>query len=249
VYIKYLSTILNQSEAQLTIVKTGREALTKALNQAFDIILLDLRLPDLDGYDAAFQIRNTVNANRDIPILGMSAAGADREKAIICRITDILPKPLNTEGLVSRIHQALAAHKKGDNIAKETLTDAFYFDKRLDSEYLLSLYGNDIEHAEMMFETFLDESLPHWSGIMDAVGERDILLIKGMAHRFKPAVSMVGLTDIEKILVDLEKNISRYTHSEIKNIITLVNDKIGFYMPILKKELERLKSTIQVIAA
>jgi CheY-like chemotaxis protein/two-component sensor histidine kinase len=249
VYIKYLSTILNQSKAQLTIVKTGREALTKALNQAFDIILLDLRLPDLDGYDAAFQIRNTVNANRDIPILGMSAAGADREKAIICRITDILPKPLNTEGLVSRIHQALAAHKKGDNIAKETLTDAFYFDKRLDSEYLLSLYGNDIEHAEMMFETFLDESLPHWSGIMDAVGERDILLIKGMAHRFKPAVSMVGLTDIEKILVDLEKNISRYTHSEIKNIITLVNDKIGFYMPILKKELERLKSTIQVIAA
>lgn len=249
VYIKYISTILNQSEAQLTIVKTGREALAKAFNQGFDIILLDLRLPDLDGYDAAFQIRNTVNANRDIPILGMSAAGADREKAIICRITDVLPKPLNTEGLVSRIHQALAAHKKGDNITKETLTNTFYFDKRLDTDYLFSLYGNDIEHAEMMFETFLDESLPHWSGIMDAVEDRDILLIKEMAHRFKPAVSMVGMTDIEKIFIDLERNISRYSYSEIKNIITLVNDKIAFYTPILKKELDRLRTTIKAIAA
>ena len=87
---------------------------------------------------------------------------------------------------------------------------SFDFDSALDAHHLSNLYGADFEHAEMMFETFLQESLLQWASISDALEYSDILQIREMAHRFIPSVSMVGLTDVERILIDLEKNISAY---------------------------------------
>lgn len=99
---------------------TGREGLDMALSNTFDLILLDVRLPELDGFSVLSHLRGT----RETPVMILSACGAEEE-----RITgysngadDYLPKPFNVVELMLRI-QAILRRTKGV-VAAEMLSAA-----------------------------------------------------------------------------------------------------------------------------
>jgi DNA-binding response OmpR family regulator/two-component sensor histidine kinase len=203
VYKKYLTTILNQYQADITLAQTGIEALQLIDNQCFDLIILDLNLPELNGYETAMRIRHTDNLNQHTPIVGMSASDADREKIKACGMDDILPKPLSAEALTLRLQHVLEQKKpkitpyKSQNIHTKS---NFNFNLKLDVKHLNALYGHDIEHAAMIFETFLEESLPQYYTILDALEAQNYAEISVKAHRFKTAFSMVGFRKTHKKL-------------------------------------------------
>jgi CheY-like chemotaxis protein/HPt (histidine-containing phosphotransfer) domain-containing protein len=245
VYKKYLTTILSPFKADITFVNSGEKALQHIDNQRFDLILLDVNLSGIDGFTTAAEIRFTKNKNTHTPIVGMSASDINDKKIRACGMVDMLPKPLNTEGLTFRLQRILEGQKGifSQNINKNnsTLTN-FNFDKNLDGTHLATLYGNDFEHAALIFDTFLTESLPDFYTIFDALKTKNYGDIKSKAHRFKAAFSMVGLTQIEKQLTDLERNIFNYQEHKISEILKNMDVKITLLKPILKRELERLKA-------
>lgn len=245
VYIKYLTTILGQFEAQTIVVNSGEEALQRIDNQRFDIIMLDLNLKGIDGFTTASEIRFTKNKNTHTPIVGMSAGESEEKKVRACGMVDMLPKPLNTEGLTFRLQRVLEGQKGffTQNINNNKLHSTnFNFDKKLNGTHLASLYGNDFEHASLIFDTFLTESLPDFYTIFDALKAENYAEIKSKAHRFKAAFSMVGLTQIEKQLTDLERNIFNYSQHKISEILKNMDVKITHIKPIIEKELKRLQS-------
>jgi DNA-binding response OmpR family regulator len=252
VYKKYLTTILKQFNVDITFVNSGEDVLQRIDNQRFDLILLDLNLTGIDGFTTASEIRYTRNKNTHTPIVGMSAGEANEKKIKACGMVDMLPKPLNTEGLTFRLQRVLEGQKgfftQNINNNKLHITN-FNFDKKLNSTHLATLYGNDIEHASLIFETFLTESLPDFYTIFDALEAQNYVDIKSKAHRFKAAFSMVGLTQIEKQLTDLERNIFNYSQHKISEILKNMDVKIANFKPILEKELEKLKSAYNLKAA
>jgi DNA-binding response OmpR family regulator len=256
VYKKYLTTIFNQAESQIMTVNSGEEVLQLIDNQRFDLIILDLSLPGIDGYSTAFDIRNTTNINSDTPIVGMSASEPEREKVTICGMDDVLPKPLNTEGLTLRLKRVLENNKNGllqkispKNYQSKLSVANFNFSLKLDSRHLITLYGSDIEHAYLIFETFLTESLPQFLDVFEALEHKKYSDIKLKAHRFKPAFSMVGLTEIEEQLTDLERNIFNYSHDQITKILREIKEKITNFKPIIEMEFEKLRSALNLKAA
>jgi CheY-like chemotaxis protein/two-component sensor histidine kinase/HPt (histidine-containing phosphotransfer) domain-containing protein len=252
VYKKYLSSILSPFNADITFVNSGEEVLQRIDNQRFDLILLDLNLSGIDGFTTASEIRFTKNKNTHTPIVGMSAGEAQEKKVRACGMVDMLPKPLNTEGLTFRLQRVLEGQKGFfvQNISKNKLhITNFNFDKKLNGTHLATLYGNDMEHASLIFETFLTESLPDFYTIFDALKAENYADIKSKAHRFKAAFSMVGLTQIEKQLTDLERNIYNYSQHKISEILKNMDVKITHFKPILNRELERLKAAYTLKAA
>jgi DNA-binding response OmpR family regulator len=252
VYKKYLTTILKQFNADITFVNSGENVLQLIDNQRFDLILLDLNLTGIDGFTTASEIRYTRNKNTHTPIVGMSAGEANEKKIKACGMVDMLPKPLNTEGLTFRLQRVLEGQKGffTQNINNNKLHIAnFNFDKKLNGTHLATLYGNDLEHASLIFETFLTESLPDFYTIFDALEAQNYVDIKSKAHRFKAAFSMVGLTQIEKQLTDLERNIFNYSQHKISEILKNMDVKIANFKPILEKELEKLKAAYILKAA
>ena len=249
VYLKYLTTLLQQSGTQILTVKTGNEALDLTAIQRFDLILIDLQLPDMDGYEVSFQIRNTLNINRHTAIVGMTAGDIERERRIASDMDDVLPKPMNTEGLINRLERVLVFEKTDMLFDKTYEIDAFEFDTRLCSLHLKELYGADTEHAALMFETFLEESLPQWDDIWTLLESDNRMKIKEKAHRLKPAFSMVGLTQVESKLKDLERNIFNYSYPKLKTILTDIEKIITAFIPILENELERLQCDFILEAA
>jgi DNA-binding response OmpR family regulator len=252
VYKKYLTSILSQFNADITFVNSGEEVLQRIDNQRFDLILLDLNLSGIDGFTTASEIRFTKNKNTHTPIVGMSAGEAEEKKVKACGMVDMLPKPLNTEGVAHRLQRILEGQKgvftQNINNNKLHITN-FNFDKKLNGTHLATLYGNDMEHASLIFETFLTESLPDFYTIFDALEAENYADIKSKAHRFKAAFSMVGLTQIEKQLTDLERNIFNYSKHKISEILKNMDVKITHFKPILERELERLKAAYTLKAA
>jgi|GEM_PF-1036044 len=89
--------MLHQTGARVVIANNGAEAVEMALARAFDLILMDLLMPEMDGFTAARRIR----AHSRIPIIALSAAvlEADRNKALEAGMDGHLAKPINSAEL------------------------------------------------------------------------------------------------------------------------------------------------------
>lgn len=108
----------------------GNEALSKINNEYFDLIILDIMLPEIDGISITETVR--VN-NNEVPILMLSAknSGADRVLGLKKGADDYLTKPFNLEELLLRVEKLLEKSKKMQ--VKESLGDVYSFgENRID---------------------------------------------------------------------------------------------------------------------
>lgn len=112
---------LKQLGVTVDLANNGEVAVTKAKNNKYDLILMDIQMPVLDGYQATRQIRNF---NSDVPILALTAAAMieDRQKAIDVGMNDHLSKPINQQKLIHAIQQWLVPQEAVYLIAHSDLS-------------------------------------------------------------------------------------------------------------------------------
>lgn len=110
-----LAAMIDQLGHRVTFAANGREALAEVQAQAFDLVLMDLHMPELDGIEATQRIRDLHTANTDVPIFALTAdAFADSEER--CRLagmTGFLTKPVE----FARLKQLLDQHAAGGVVA------------------------------------------------------------------------------------------------------------------------------------
>jgi CheY-like chemotaxis protein len=92
----------------------GAAGLAMAVAERPDLILMDLNLPEVDGWEAARRLKADP-ATRDIPIIALSAhaMAGDREKALATGCDDFDTKPVEFDRLLAKVEQALAAKDRG----------------------------------------------------------------------------------------------------------------------------------------
>lgn len=112
----FMEVVLGQERYQLTIARTGMEALTAFQTTTIDLVLLDLGLPDIDGIDLLKILRKRMH----LPILIISARNNEEEKvtALDLGADDYVTKPFGTNELLARIRTAL----RHQNVHPENLS-------------------------------------------------------------------------------------------------------------------------------
>jgi CheY-like chemotaxis protein len=103
-----LATALLSDEGATAIgVKSAREALAEIRDQHFDLVLMDLEMPEMSGIEAARTLRQSAGANRNIPIIAVTAHAfpEKREEAIAAGMNDLLAKPYVPEQLFAMVQQ------------------------------------------------------------------------------------------------------------------------------------------------
>ena len=100
---------LERKEFIVSCAEDGQSGLDMALNDNPDIILLDLSLPVIDGWNVARQLKADSNT-KDIPIIALTAHAmkGDRQKALDAGCDDYDTKPVNLEGLLEKMHKLTA---------------------------------------------------------------------------------------------------------------------------------------------
>lgn len=100
--------LLEKCGCNVTEARTGQEALSKAMKDSYDMVLLDCRLPDIDGTDVAGHIRAASGPNQNVVIFAVTANVSEEEKArcLASGMNDFLPKPVRYEDLCEVVRKA-----------------------------------------------------------------------------------------------------------------------------------------------
>jgi len=183
--------MLHASGFRASPVSNGKEALKAVKEGNFDLVLMDIQMPEVDGYSATAQIRNLDSDKKDIPIIALTAHAliGDKEKCIKAGMNDYLSKPINAEELISMIERLLnfndvpipekPSEEQTENLVfdfnrlKKVSADDFDFEKDLLSSYVV-----DVEEKYLQ----LDELLV----------TKDFQQIINLAHTIKGASYTVG---------------------------------------------------------
>jgi PAS domain S-box-containing protein len=221
---KYISTLLKKWQVDYQMAHNGLEGVEMARLERFDLILMDIQMPVMDGYEATIAIRNTANPNRETTIIALTASAmlSQKDTAYRAGMNDYISKPFKPSQLYEKMqeyccHQVIeitepivesSDFKEPIDIpvSIEEVEDEsdFKFNKRLNADLLADLYGKDMSYAYVMFEMFLTTALPEFDTLKTAISEKNIAEIARLAHKLKPTFGMVGLSDMEEKMQALE---------------------------------------------
>lgn len=104
--IYLMEFLLKKNGFDVTVAKTAGEGINYALKGNFDIILMDIQLPDMDGLEAVRKIREFESCNK-IPIVAVTsyAMTGDREKALSAGCSGYIEKPINPDTFIREIER------------------------------------------------------------------------------------------------------------------------------------------------
>ena len=114
--LMFTKSILTKSQFVVETAQNAQEALQKINNSDFDLILMDLHMPEMDGYELTERIR-TNNKMKTIPIIALTAAATLSEinKCFDVGMNDYLIKPFKKEELISKILYLTNKQSNSDN--------------------------------------------------------------------------------------------------------------------------------------
>ena len=104
-----IRTLLRQAGYHVTVVQNGREAVDAWRGGVFDCILMDIQMPEMDGYEAVERIRQAEPAEEHIPIIAMTAHAlhSDRQQCLDAGMDDYIAKPIDGNTVLQLLHQWL----------------------------------------------------------------------------------------------------------------------------------------------
>lgn len=187
VNLKIIETTLRKQGAILTLARNGQELVDAFSAGHFDIILADLQMPVLDGYEAIRIIRQEFNSN--VPVIALSAdifaPGSEAFRA--AGINDYLPKPFTSAVLGEKI-LALTGRKPA-----------------VDLRYLYELYGSDARYNEEVIRVFVDTVIPSLGKMQELIDSGPVYEELAMlAHQLRSSFSVVRIGDALDSLTALE---------------------------------------------
>jgi len=183
------------------IAGNASEALQLLAKNDYGLVLMDIQMPGMDGYEATRYIRQTMQL--DVPIVAMTAhaLAGEREKCLSHGMNEYLSKPIVEQQLYDFI-VAFTARSKGEE--KPEIEGVIGQDsyQTIDLTYLKSIGKDNIEYQKKAASQFL-RLLPKAVGEIDlALIEEDLTTLHAVAHNLKTTVSIMGLT--EKLTVILQ---------------------------------------------
>jgi len=209
----YASSILKIWDCKIDIAENGYVAVEKIKNEDYDIVLMDVQMPVMDGFEATKAIRASAPPKNQVPIIALTANAThkDIEQCLACGMNDCIPKPFTPEDLYNK----LVRFKSGARRNLEPKTQSILPKKIVDLTYLRNISNNNQKFIDDMVAAFLESIPKSIEEIkMNTVAAEWTELARAI-HKIKPALTLIGLhSSKEKALMleDLakqQKNIDR----------------------------------------
>ncbi|MDX1700568.1 MAG: ATP-binding protein, partial [Melioribacteraceae bacterium] len=237
---KYVGRLLSKWQIAHDMAKDGEEAYQLIEKNPYDLILMDIQMPKMNGYQLTKAIRRLENnPNKDIPIIALTASALTEHKqeADSAGMNDFVSKPFHPH----QLKEKLKKYSCDTNKVEKDEGSSEGFNKNLDYQYLKKFYDGDMEYAGEMFEIFIDEVYPEYKIMIDEALRGNIEQTRKLIHKITPSFSMVGLTDMEKNMKQLKQLMVEPVDKEaIRKEINTIQGKLDIFLPIIESEKERL---------
>ncbi|GGH29712.1 response regulator [Sphingobacterium alkalisoli] len=216
--------------AELVEVSNGVEAVSKCLHQSFDLILMDVQMPQVDGIEATKQIRQ-LPGYQFTPIIGVTAGNVigEREKCLTAGMSDFLPKPIRQQDLYS-ILQKFVKPEPSETMVTATPDD------HLDMQALKQQVGDDAGFMTFFLDLVVKELNNAALNVREAKEGQDFDRIKQILHKLRGTSSTAGLVKLAKSTSELENNLSSY--NDLSVVLTGIEHEIETGINLITKLLK-----------
>jgi PAS domain S-box-containing protein len=233
---KVANEILKKSGCKVDLAESGFQAIDKVESRLqltgkhYDIIFMDIQMPDMDGVETTQQLRKRIP--QGLPcIVAMTAYSMkeDRDRFLSQGMDDYIAKPIRAHTLVAKVKELMskALGKKPEQQRQEPVKELAL--PILDKEIIDQLNG--IGGADLVlsvFEDFVNESNELVAEAIDAYAKGDIKIVKSNLHTLKGSAGTVGVSQVAEIARDAEWRLKSDDTSTL-----------GVALPELRKAYER----------
>lgn len=218
-----IEKILKEWDTKVDFAITGTEAVQLATQKQYDIILMDIEMPDMNGYRATELIRTSLPAPANsIPIIAMTghAMMGEKEKCLAVGMNEYLSKPFKTEVLQSMIMKFTHAigslspedcHWKNPEMIKTksthtTDTAPEVINPITNLGFLREISDNNDGFFIEFIELFLSNTPHSLHEMQTAINAMDWEKLRQCAHKAKPGFNYVGLKELNTLAAKIEDN-------------------------------------------
>jgi len=243
---KLASIMLKKMECEITLADNGLVGIEKLKHASFDIILMDIQMPEMDGLETTRYIRTRFDAQvKAIPIIAITAHAFNEEriKCLEAGMNEYLSKPFEPSVLYEKMIALI--HGQNDQGYQENPSQNTHSVVEVDWIYVKTFIGED-EHdlsemidllcvhiPKMIHEIQIQGANANWKQLKQAV------------HKIKPNIALLRIIPFKQVLDTLEKYAEEETNLDL--IPALINQVVSFaeaLIETIKKEQERILTNL-----
>ena len=228
---------LKRWNTRFMVASNGKMAINLAQEHDFDLILMDLQMPEMDGYETCRLLKKSKGKMQHIPVIALTANAMQevRDKIHRAGMTDILTKPIDPDELFGKL-----SDYAGDQYKEASSNNCFQ--PRAASKNVINITkldniaeGNK-QFLKAIIASYMEELSMFKDNYPDIIRNRNLKSYKAAKHKISPSLKLFGAEDLENLIISGEALVTSGNHlaGDQKMHIRVVEKQIEKMMLILR---------------
>jgi two-component system sensor histidine kinase/response regulator len=215
---------LEKAQYVVDTAENGEEAVAACGRKQYDLILMDLQMPVMDGFEATRLIRANYSQYKSVPILAMTA-NASTEALIQCRkigMDDIITKPIRRIPFIKAVTKWFKGNATDGADHPQPAAPERHQDVPFDLKQAIDEFGGDRSLVEAMIEQFLNKVQNQILSIQNALQSKEKEAIRKEAHRIRGGAANLTAMPLAAAASLLEEEAASPTPDDLENAVATV---------------------------
>lgn len=238
--LKLVQVFLQNIGVIPTLAKSGYEAIQFCNKNYYNLILMDLHMPGMDGIETSVQIRSTNNPNYNTAIIALSAHVliGEQDKILAAGMNDYLTKPIDENSLRASIYKW--THSGVISLGKEQSNMDISNNKipPIDWDLCIKLAGNKEDLAHEMLEMLINELPNDIEAVKHAYFANDLKNLREIVHKLHGACCYVGVPKLKALAKEIEDAIGNNDTEKLSRFMRSIEKEINYILDYHRNTIE-----------
>jgi PAS domain S-box-containing protein len=236
-------TFLTNANLEVTEAENGELAVACVREHKFDLILMDVQMPVMDGFEATRYLRQELALKTPIIALTASAINGEKEKCLAAGMNDYLTKPFFEDELLQLVHAWVVRPATPPEVASEVVAVApppspepgpvLY---KLDM--LMNTARGNQKFVESMLKTFIDSAYNALRDLNRALEVGNLSSLQATAHKLRPSLVHLQIQPVVSLIDQLENWEGAFTYDDLQPLVEQSNHLLRQVLADMMAELE-----------
>jgi PAS domain S-box-containing protein len=225
----YAQSILRNWNCKSDTAENGLVAIERLKSTVYDVVLMDIQMPVMDGYEATKAIRMMPSPVNAVPIIALTANATKKDvnKCLAAGMNDYLAKPFTPEDLFHKLFNDLKLKARKEK-------------SLIDLSYLKKASGNNQAFIDEMLLTFINTLPSLLKEINSASKKSDWVKTARIVHQLKPSITLLGIHSLKHQAQEIEDSLRKYPSG--KNLPSEIRTTLKDFVTLLEQVLQELQA-------
>jgi CheY-like chemotaxis protein len=235
--------LLNNSGLNADLASNGQEAIAAHQKKSYDLILMDVQMPEMDGLEATRRIRAIGNRNSNSGPVVIALTGAaqsnDREKCLAAGMNDYIAKPFDPDAFAASIKNWAIKIQTGSPLnpplpgaATNARASAI-----IDLKKIRQYTDGSKQALQELIDLYLENTAKYLSAIESALAQNDIDLLRRVAHKAAGSSATCGMEFLAEAFREIEQNAETQNADNAPSLLQSANNEFTRVRTALDSEL------------